>query len=53
MYPKFEFDTWSQIVNGVKRSSMLDHIYVKDRSTVKNLSFKAPTFGDHVFAIVA
>ena len=32
------FDTWSQIVNGVKRSSVLDHIYVKDRSTTLNVS---------------
>ena len=46
------FDTWSRVVNGKKRSSMLDHIYVKDCSTVKNLSFKVPTFVDHIFIIM-
>ena len=46
------FDTWSRVVNGVNKSSLPDHIYVKDCSTVRNLTFKVPTFGDHLFIIL-
>ena len=43
--------TWSRIINGIKKESLIDHIYVNDSSTVANVRFEVPTFGDHVLAI--
>ena len=42
------FDTWSRIINGVKKSSVLDHIYTNNSAMVSNVNFETPTFGDHV-----
>ena len=33
-----EFDTWSRLVNGHWRSSVLDHVYVNDATIIKNLT---------------
>ena len=46
-----DFNTWSRIIKGQKKESMLDHIYVKKIANVENISFLTPTFGDHVLAI--
>ena len=45
------FDTWSRVINGIKKESLIDHIYVNDISTVINVKFEVPTFGDHVLVI--
>ena len=45
------FDTWSRIINGNKKSSLLDHIYVKDTATVKDIYFYMPPFGDHLLVM--
>ena len=31
------FDTWSRVINGTKKSSLLDHIYVKNPATVTDI----------------
>ena len=46
------FPTWSRTINGIRKESLLDHVYVKDTTTIKNVHFKVPTFGDHVLLIV-
>ena len=45
------FDTWSRVLNGIKKSSLLDHIYVKNLATVLGVSFNTPPCGDHVLVI--
>ena len=47
-----EFDTWSRVYNGVKKSSILDHIYVNNITSDQNVKYEVPTFGDHVIAII-
>ena len=47
-----EFDTWSRVINGIKKSSLIDHVYVTDISSVIDVKFEVPIFGDHVLAIV-
>ena len=42
------FVTWSRLVGWVRRSSILDHIYVKDQTIVNNLKCTYPNFEDHV-----
>jgi endonuclease/exonuclease/phosphatase family metal-dependent hydrolase len=45
------FSTWSRIINGVKRMSILDHIYTSDPTAISNLYSENPIFGDHVVLI--
>ena len=45
------FDTWERLVGSSLRSSLLDHIYVKEYGLVRNLSFVKPCFGDHVMVM--
>ena len=46
------FCTWSRTINGVKKESLLDHIYTDDVALIKNLFFKEPTFGDHKLIVI-
>ena len=46
------FDTWSRIINGVRKSSILDHVYVNNLPTITNVVFETPVFGDHVLVVV-
>ena len=46
------FPTWSRTINGIKKESLLDHVYANDTSFVSCVYFKVPTFGDHVLVIV-
>ena len=32
-----DFDTWSRVINGIRKESLIDHIYVNDISSVHNL----------------
>ena len=41
------FPTWSRVVNGVTKESILDHIYIKDPTIIKNLSSRTPEVGHH------
>ena len=47
-----KFDTWSRTINGVKKSSILDHVYTNAGAMIDNLNLKTPDFGDHVLVIV-
>ena len=42
-----ENPTWSRIVNGTLRESLLDHIYVNDVTLFNEASEMTPYFGDH------
>ena len=42
------FDTWSRVINNVKHSSVIDHIYVNVPVNTLNLAHHTPTFGDHL-----
>ena len=44
--------TWSRVISGVFKESLLDHIYVKNYECVQNLTYFEPTFGDHKLIIV-
>ena len=46
------FKTWSRVINGVKKESLLYHIYTNDITLLNNFHFETPIFGDHVIAIV-
>ena len=46
------FETWSRIINGVRKESTLDRAYVNNYALVANVNFEMPTFGDHVLIIV-
>ena len=47
-----DFCTWSRVINGIKKESILDHVYVNDISSIKNVKSETPTFGDHRLIIV-
>ena len=34
------FDTWSRTINGLKKSSLLDHVYVKDIAMLIDISYE-------------
>ena len=42
------FETWSRVIKGVRKESLLDHVYVNNLAFVKNVNFETPTFGDQV-----
>ena len=50
-----KFDTWSRVVNGQVRSSVLDHLYTNDATLVSKIGTINPIIGDHnvITAVVA
>ncbi len=42
-----EFETWTRLVNGTWRSSILDHIYTQDATIVKDICPLEVITGDH------
>ena len=42
-----KFETWSRIVGVTLREFILDHIYVKDPTTINDVKGVTPVFGDH------
>ena len=46
------FNTWSRNINGIRKESLLDHVYVNNSATVNNVNFINPTFGDHVLVML-
>ena len=46
------FKTWSRTIKGIKKESMLDHVYVNNFATVANINYCVPAFGDHVLVLV-
>ena len=43
-----KFTTWSRLVNHTLKSSILDHIYTSDSTTVDSVTSFSPNFGDHL-----
>ena len=41
------FPTWSRVINGQTKESILDHIYIKDVTLITNLTSITPEIGDH------
>ena len=35
-----------------KKESLLDHVYVTDPATIKDVQYVEPVFGDHVLVII-
>ena len=42
-----DFPTWERLIIGEIKQSILDHVYVRDFSFVRNVSAVKPIFGDH------
>ena len=42
-----EFNTWSRVVNGSIKESILDHVYIKDVTSISNLGSTTLEVGDH------
>ena len=42
------FVTWSRLVGSTLKSSILDHVYVSDVTTVTNVGCTRPCFGNHM-----
>ena len=52
LYQLVSFNTWSRIIKGIKKESMLDHVYVNNVAQVSNVDFCSPVFGDHVLVLI-
>ena len=46
-----EFPTWSRIINGIRKESLLDHVYLNNMATFNSVYYDSPVFGDHVLVI--
>ena len=44
--------TWSRIINGIKKESLIDHAYVNNPASIINVFNKSPIFGDHSIVVV-
>ena len=42
-----EFETWRRSVNGIMRTSILDHVYTSDITLIENLKPVETIIGDH------
>ena len=51
LFQMINFTTWSRVINGVKKESVLDHVYVNCAAIIKNITSIEPTFGDHLLII--
>ena len=43
-----DFVTWSRLVNNVYKSSLLDHVYSTNCTSISNIQSLKPIFGDHL-----
>ena len=41
------FPTWSRTINNIKKESLLDHVYIKNPLTLRNIRHCKPLIGDH------
>ena len=44
------FNTWSRTINGIRKQSLLDHIYVNNVESVTSVNYIEAAFDDHVSA---
>ena len=42
---------YNRVTNGVNKSPLVDHIYVKDVAAVSNISYELPPFGNYVLEV--
>ena len=42
-----DFTTWSRVIRGQIKKSILDHVYVADPFKIKGIKGIRPIFGDH------
>ena len=42
-----DFISWHKVINNVLKTSILDHIYVKEPNFVSNITSATPLIGDH------
>ena len=47
------FVTWKRLINGMWRTSIIDHVYTNDVTTISNLKPVDTLIGDHVLIIKA
>ena len=46
-----DFNTWSRTINGIRKESLIDHVYTDNITLIRSLTSKTPTFGDHLLLI--
>ena len=47
-----KFATWSRVINGVQKESILDHVYTSDVTNIVDLYSVNPDIGDHKIIII-
>ena len=47
-----DFNTWTRTINGNKKESMLDHVYLDNLENFNSVYFENPVFGNHVLVVV-
>ena len=47
-----DFVTWSRLVNGVWRKSIIDHVYTKDVTLIEGLEAVETIVGDHRLVVM-
>ena len=48
LFQIINFNTWSRVIKNMPTSSIIDHVYLKNPTSVSNLTNIKPHFGDHV-----
>ena len=48
LYQHVNFPTWSRIVNGTLKESILDHVYSNNPTLIHDIGSVVPVFGDHL-----
>ncbi len=51
LFQHVNFPTWSRMINGTMKSSVLDHIYSNVPTLISNVQYINPTFGDHLLVM--
>jgi hypothetical protein len=47
-----DFQTWSRVINKIKKESVLDHVYLSDTTLVEKCTSIVPYFGDHLIVVI-
>ena len=42
-----DFETWSRLIGNELKASILDHVYIRDPTLIKDIKSITPVFGDH------
>ena len=52
LFQHVDFSTWSRIIGGCLKQSILDHIYTRNPTLFSNTRSITPTFGDHLLVLI-